>query len=144
MKVYKLSRTPAHRRALFRNLVTDLIRHERIETTTAKAKAIQRIAEKMITHGKKGQGSNEHQLSRFIFDRSLIPKIMGPLAERYRDRPGGYTRIVNLHRRFSDSARMSIIELIDNPFPPLIPKDFAQQASKFAPGSAKIITSPES
>eukprot|EP01135_Chromosphaera_perkinsii_P006507 Nk52_evm1s529 gene=Nk52_evmTU1s529 len=121
VKVYKLSRTSAHRKALFRNLMTDLIRHERIETTLQKAKAVKPQVEKLITYGKKGQQSHINEAKRVLFDHSLLPKLFGPLAQRYGQKDGNYTRIMRIPDRKCDSAQMAVIELVNNEFPPLRP-----------------------
>ena len=109
----KLGRTSAHRKALFRNLVTSLLEHERIETTDAKAKEVRRIAERMITMGKRGSLHARRQALTVIRSRDVTAKVFGELAERYRDRPGGYTRVLKVRQRVGDAAPMSIVELVD-------------------------------
>ena len=93
-------------------MVTDLLRHERIRTTEAKAKEIRGLAEKMITLGKKGSLSHRRQAIGFITDESVVRKVFDDLAERYADRDGGYTRVIKLHSRQGDSAFMAQIELV--------------------------------
>ncbi len=113
----KLGRTPSHRLAMYRNMVTSLLDHERIETTDAKAKEVRRIAERMITLGKKGGLHNRRRALRVIRERSIAAKVFDDLAERYRERQGGYTRILKLGNRVGDNASMSIVELVE-PGPP--------------------------
>lgn len=111
----KLGRTSAHRQALFRNLVTSLVEHERIETTDAKAKQVRRIAERMITLGKRGDLHARRLALRVLRSREAAAKVFGDLAERYQKRPGGYTRIVKTRTRVGDAAPMAILELVDAP-----------------------------
>ena len=108
----RLSRPTDHRLALYRNLVTDLLRHERIRTTEAKAKEIRGMAEKIISHGKKGTLHNRRQALRFVYDDTVVKKVFDDLAQRYAERPGGYTRIVKLGPRGGDAAPMAVIELV--------------------------------
>ena len=108
-----LSRDTGHRKALFRNLVTDLLAYEKIKTTEAKAKEIRGIAEKMITLGKNGGLDARRQLLAFINDKKVVDKVLGNLAQRYAERPGGYTRITRLGRRLGDGASMVQLELME-------------------------------
>lgn len=107
-----LGRSPSHRLAMYRNMVTSLLEHERIETTDAKAKGVRRLAERMITLGKRGDLHARRRALRVIRSRSVTAKVFDDLAERFRDRPGGYTRIIKVRNRVGDSAPMSIIELV--------------------------------
>jgi large subunit ribosomal protein L17 len=107
-----LSRSTGHRKALFRNLVTELLAYEKIKTTEAKAKEIRGIAEKMITLGKNGGLDARRQLLAFIYDKKVVDKIFNDLAKRYVERPGGYTRITKLGRRLGDGASMVKLELM--------------------------------
>jgi len=109
----KLGRTSAHRSALLRNLVTALLDHERIETTDAKAKELRRVADRMITLGKRGDLHARRQALAVVRSREVAGKLFGPLAERYRERQGGYTRILKLRTRIGDAAPISLIELVD-------------------------------
>ena len=109
----KFGRSTAHRRALLRNMVTSLLDHERIETTDAKAKDLRRVAERMITLGKRGDLHARRIALRTIQSKKVTSKLFAELAERFRDRPGGYTRITKLRMRTGDAATMSIIELVD-------------------------------
>jgi large subunit ribosomal protein L17 len=108
----KLGRTSSHKEAMFRNMVTSIIKHERIRTTDTKAKELRKLAEKMITLGKRGDLHARRQALAVLKDKSLISKLFGELAERYRNRAGGYTRIVKVGYRFGDNAPVSILEFI--------------------------------
>jgi len=99
---------------MYRNLVTSLFEHERVRTTDAKAKGVRSLAEKMITLGKRGDLHARRRALRVIRRREVAAKVFDDLAERYRDRPGGYTRIVKLGMRPGDAASMSIIELVES------------------------------
>ncbi len=107
-----LSRSTGHRKALFRNLVTDLLAYEKIRTTEAKAKEIQALAEKMITLGKKDGLEARRQMLAYLYDKSLVDKVIKDIAVRYAERTGGYTRITKLGPRLGDNASMAQIELV--------------------------------
>jgi large subunit ribosomal protein L17 len=107
-----MSRESGHRKALYRNLVTDLLKHEKIVTTEAKAKEIRGMAEKMITLGKKSGLSSYRQALAFITDEKVAAKVFSELGPRYKERPGGYTRLTKLEPRLGDGARMAQIELV--------------------------------
>jgi large subunit ribosomal protein L17 len=107
-----LSRDSGHRKALYRNLVTDLLKHEKIVTTEAKAKEVRGMAEKMITLGKKGGLNCYRQALAFITDEKVAAKVFSELGPRYKERPGGYTRITKLQPRLGDNARMAQLELV--------------------------------
>jgi len=109
----KLSRTSAHRKALLRNMVTSLLEHEQIRTTDAKAKELRGVAERMITLGKRGTLHARRQALKTIRSKGVTSKVFDELAERYRERPGGYTRVIKLGHRAGDAAPISIIELVD-------------------------------
>ncbi|MEE9400373.1 MAG: 50S ribosomal protein L17 [Dehalococcoidales bacterium] len=109
----KLGRSMSHRRALYRNLVTDLLKYEKIITTEAKAKEVRGMTEKMITLGKGGRLHDLRQALSFIFDESVAKKLFSELAERYAERPGGYTRIIKLGPRLGDGAPMVQLALIE-------------------------------
>jgi len=109
----KLSRTSAHRKAMLRNLVTSLLDHERIETTDAKAKELRRLADRMITLGKRGDLHARRQALAVIRKRETTAKLFDELADRFRERPGGYTRVLKTRRRVGDAASMSIVELVE-------------------------------
>ncbi len=109
----KLSRTSSHRKALLRNMVTSLLEHEAIRTTDAKAKELRGVAEKMITLGKRGTLHARRQALATIRSKEVTAKLFDELAGRYRQRAGGYTRILKLGPRPGDAAPMAIIELVD-------------------------------
>jgi large subunit ribosomal protein L17 len=106
------SRASGHRKALYRNLVTALLKHEKIVTTEAKAKEIRGMTEKMITLGKKGGLSCYRQALAFITEETVTEKVFSELGPRYKERPGGYTRMTKLEPRLGDNAHMAQIELV--------------------------------
>lgn len=108
----QLSRKTKHRWALFRNLVTSLLDRERIETTEQKAKEIRGYADRMITLGKQGDLDARRQALSFIRDKSVVSKLFSDVAGRFRDRNGGYTRMIKTRRRVGDAASMVAIELV--------------------------------
>ncbi|HET9554465.1 MAG TPA: 50S ribosomal protein L17 [Anaeromyxobacteraceae bacterium] len=109
----RLDRTTEHRTAMFRNMVTSLLRHEKIVTTTPKAKELKRIADKVITAAKRGTPHARRLVNRDVRDVEVLVKLFGPIAERFKSRPGGYTRIVRVGRRAGDNAEMAVIELVE-------------------------------
>ncbi len=109
----KLNRTSTHRKAMFSNMVVSLLTHEQITTTLPKAKELRRVADKMITLGKRGGLHARRQALSYLADKAAVGKLFGSLAERYKDRPGGYTRVLKTGFRYGDSAPMAIIELVD-------------------------------
>jgi len=114
----KLGRNSSHRKAMFRNMVTSLLEEERIQTTDAKAKELRGLAERMITLGKRGDLHARRQALAVIRSKDVTAKLFDELAERYKERPGGYTRILKLGHRTGDAAPVSIIELVDSPASP--------------------------
>lgn len=108
-----LSRSPSHRKALLRNMATSLFRHERISTTTARAKELRPYAERLISLAKRGDLHARRLVARRIGDREVLGKLFDDLGPRYNDRPGGYTRILKLGTRKGDGADMALIELVD-------------------------------
>ena len=113
IKNKKLNKTSSHRKAMFMNLSNALIKHEQITTTLAKAKELKRFVEKVITLGKKGDLSARRKTISNLQDHQMTKKIFEKLSERYKDRPGGYTRIIKLGNRFGDNAPVAVIELVD-------------------------------
>ncbi len=109
----KLSRPSGQRRALYRNLVTDLLRYEKITTTEAKAKEARSLAEKMITLGKGSDLHARRQALAFVIDEEVVGKVFDVLAKRYADRAGGYTRLFKLGPRLGDGAPMARLELVE-------------------------------
>lgn len=115
-KFRHLSRKSSHRQALLRNLVTSLFEHESITTTWHKAKEAQRLADKLITMGKKNTEASRRRAGAIFYRPvELIPKLFGPLRERYADRPGGYTRVLRVEPLKEDQAASAILELVDSP-----------------------------
>ncbi len=128
----KLGRNPSHRKAMYRNMVTSLMEHGRIQTTEAKAKELRRIADRVINLGRKlplsaleglegealakARAARVHhirQARRWITDRAVLEKVFGEYAERYKDRPGGFTRVLKTGFRAGDKAPMAVVELVD-------------------------------
>tara|TARA_Y100001970_G_scaffold285193_1_gene404250 strand:+ start:758 stop:1180 length:423 start_codon:yes stop_codon:yes gene_type:complete len=127
----KLNRTSSHRKALLANLAVALIKHEQIKTTLPKAKELAPYVEKLITLGKKGDLSARRRLYSILPEKNWGAKIFDILAERYKERNGGYTRIMKAGFRYGDSAPMAVIELVDRDLEalgqdsgPLIEKEF--------------------
>ena len=108
----QLGRNSSHRRALYRSLVTSLLEHERIETTEAKAKEIRGFTDRMITLGKRGDLSARRRALGFLQSKTVVSKLFSDVAGRFRERNGGYTRIIKTRLRVGDAARMVAIELV--------------------------------
>ncbi|XP_014560765.1 hypothetical protein COCVIDRAFT_23145 [Bipolaris victoriae FI3] len=139
MKYRHLSRSSAHRQALLRNLVTSLFKHETIATTWHKAKEAQRLAEKLVTLGKKNTEATRRRATQIFYEpNEMVPKLFGPIRERYANRPGGYTRVLRIEPLKEDQAESAILELVDGP------KDmrFALTAKTLARRPAKLGLSP--
>ena len=109
----KLNRTSSHRKALLSNMAIALIKHEQIKTTLPKAKELGPFVEKLITLGKKGDLSSRKKAYSILPEKQWAAKIFDVLSERYKDRAGGYTRVLKAGFRYGDSAPMAIIELVD-------------------------------
>ncbi len=109
----KLNRTSSHRKAMFSNMCVSLLTHEQITTTLPKAKELRRIADKLITLGKRGTLHARRQAHSTLRDDETVKKLFGDLAERFKDRPGGYTRVLKAGFRYGDAAPMAVIELVD-------------------------------
>jgi large subunit ribosomal protein L17 len=112
VKSRRFDRPTDQRLALFRGLVTDLLKYEQIKTTEAKAKTVRGLAEKMITLGKSGTLASRRRVLGYVYDKDVAGKVFDELAERYAERPGGYTRIVKLGPRLGDGAPTVILELV--------------------------------
>ena len=108
----KLGRASAHRKAMLRNLVTDLLREGRITTTDTRAKEARRQAEKMITLAKRGDLHARRQVLAYVYDESVVTKLFDEIAPKYEDRQGGYTRILKLGPRKGDNAELVFLELV--------------------------------
>lgn len=113
-----LSVKPPHRRAMMRNMVTSLLEHEKITTTLARAKELRKPLDKMITCGKKGDLASRRRALQFVKSKLAMKNLFGDFAERYKDRGGGYSRIITLGNRRGDGALMAMIVLVDSPKDP--------------------------
>lgn len=109
----KLERKAGHRKALYRAMVTALFRYERIKTTQAKAREIRKVAEKMITRAREDSVHNRRIIARKIGDKKVLSKLFLNIAPRFSERPGGYTRIMKLGRRYGDASEMVLLELVE-------------------------------
>ena len=109
----KLNRTPSHRKAMFANMASSLIEHEQIKTTLPKAKELRPVVEKLVTLGKRGDLHARRLVLSKIGQEPAVKKLFSTIAERYKDRQGGYTRIVKAGFRYGDMAPMAIIEFVD-------------------------------
>ncbi|MEE8278142.1 MAG: 50S ribosomal protein L17 [Thermoanaerobaculia bacterium] len=109
----KLGRTTAHRKALFRNQLASLVQNECIKTTLPKAKELRPIAERVITQGRKDSVHARRMVNRWLADRTLVRKVFDEIGPRFRDRPGGYLRIVKLGPRLGDGAEMAVLEFVE-------------------------------
>lgn len=109
----KLNRTSTHRKAMFVNMTVSLLTHEQIKTTLPKAKELRRYADRMISLAKKGGLHDRRRAFSFLRDDAIVAKLFSTLAERYKDRPGGYTRVLKAGYRYGDNAPMAVIELVD-------------------------------
>tara|TARA_B100000686_G_C16639331_1_gene889160 strand:- start:294 stop:725 length:432 start_codon:yes stop_codon:yes gene_type:complete len=110
----KLNRTSSHRKAMFANMAVSLIKHEQINTTVPKAKELRPLVDKLITLGKRGDlHARRIALSRLQGDKSIVDKLFTTLADRYKERPGGYTRVLKKGFRYGDAAPLAVIELVD-------------------------------
>lgn len=111
----KLNMRPKHRKAMFRNMVTSLFQHEVIETTIAKAKELRRFADRMITYGKRQDHFGRVKILSYVRTEEVSRKVWNDLAERFRDRHGGYVRVLRTRNRRGDNAQMAVVELVDTP-----------------------------
>jgi len=109
----KFNRTSSHRKAMFANMAVALLKHEQIKTTLPKAKDLRRVVDRLVTLGKRGDLHARRQAYAMLRDDGTTEKLFGTLAERYRDRPGGYTRVIKAGFRYGDMAPMGVIELVD-------------------------------
>jgi large subunit ribosomal protein L17 len=127
----KLGRDSAHRKALYSNLAGALIEHGRIKTTVTKAKAVKPIAEQMITLGRRGDLHARRQATAFLRSRDVVHKLFAEVAPRFKDRPGGYSRIIRIGTRAGDAAEMVYLELVDEEY-------VAQQLEERTPEPAAV------
>ena len=117
----RLGRNTPHRTAMLRNMVTSLFDHEKLTTTDARAKELRKVADRMITLGKRGDLHARRQVLSVIRDQTIVAKLFDQIGPRYKDRPGGYTRIIKIGSRLGDNAPQSIIALVE--------EEIASQAS---------------
>lgn len=138
-----LGRETSHRLSLYRNLVTDLLRYERITTTEAKAKEIRPMAERIITLGRKGDLHSRRQALRFVYDPKVVRKVFDVIGPRMATRPGGYLRITGLEPRKGDGARMATIELVDVVDAPPTPRPQRVTAAPSARAATPAVEAPK-
>lgn len=117
----RLGRNTPHRTAMLRNMVTSLFDHEKITTTDARAKELRKVVDRMITLGKRGDLHARRQVLSVIRDQKIVAKLFDQIGPRYKDRPGGYTRIVKIGSRLGDNAPQSIIALVEEEMPTQVP-----------------------
>lgn len=134
----RLGRKTSHREAMFRNMVTSLLDHGKITTTDAKAKEIRVVAERMITLGKRGDLHSMRLAASVIREKSVVSKLFSTVAPRYKDRLGGYTRIIKLGVRQGDAAPLSLIELVEEEIKPSKAKVNPAKTVSAAPVAAKV------
>lgn len=127
----KLGRTSSHRKAMFRNMVTSFLKYEKVETTDTKAKELRRIAEKMVTLGKRGDLHARRQALAYVRDRDVVEKLFEQISSRFKERRGGYTRIVKTGYRTGDNAPMALVEFVGEE------KEKGQKAKKTAKSKQK-------
>lgn len=139
----KLNRTASHRKAMLRNLATSILDKERVTTTVAKAKEVRSLVERLITYGKRGDLHNIRRAARSVRSKDVLKKLFDDIAPTYKDREGGYTRILKLGERRGDNAEMSIIELVGRgQEEPRRPKRAKAGAKKQRPQAAAV-TAPQ-
>lgn len=131
----KLGVTSSHRKAMFSNMAVALIKHEQIKTTLPKAKDLRPIVEKLITLGKKGGLANRRRALSMLRDEDAVSKLFGALAERYKSRAGGYTRVLKAGIRYGDTASMAFIEFMD--------RDVEAKGKDSGPTGEKVEQTPE-
>lgn len=136
MKHRKLNMTRSQRRALFANLTNAVLTHEQISVTLPRAKELRTFVDNMITLGKKGDLSNRRQALAFLRDNEVVSKLFSTLAERYKERNGGYTRVLKAGFRYGDCAPMAVIELVDRDVNAKGAKDLARVAEEKAAAEA--------
>ncbi|MEZ4754492.1 MAG: 50S ribosomal protein L17 [Bdellovibrionota bacterium] len=137
----KFSRTPSHRKAMFRNMVTDLLRHGRLETTVHKAKELRGVVEKYITIAGNDTLAAKRQAYSYLNDKAVVHKLFAEIGPQFKDRPGGYTRVVRTRTRTGDAAELAVIELVQDPYKPT--KKKKSKAKATAKKSAKTKAAAE-
>jgi large subunit ribosomal protein L17 len=138
----KLGRDSAHRKALYSNLAGALIEHGRIKTTVTKAKAVKPIAEQMITLGRRGDLHARRQATAFLRSRDIVHKLFAEVAPRFKDRPGGYARIIKIGPRPGDAAEMAYLELVDEEYVAKERKERTPEPVAAAPVTTEAVEGP--
>ena len=139
----RLGRTTSHRIAMFRNMVTSFLNHERITTTDAKAKELRPIAEKMITFGQKGDLHSMRLAASYIRDKKVVTKLFTAIAPRFKERSGGYTRIIKIGIRPGDNAPLSVIELVEEEIATKAAKKPAKKSAATASAKTRAPKAPQ-
>ena len=139
----KFSRTPAHRRAMFRNMATSLLQHERVETTIHKAKDLRPVAEKIISLGCEDSLHNRRQALSYLKSKEMVHKLFAEIGPRFKERPGGYTRITRTRIRNGDAAEMAVIELVQEDLKPAKKKKKKASAPKKKAAAKKADAKPK-
>ena len=126
----KFQKSPAHRRAMLRNMATSVIREEHIRTTVEKAKEVRRVVDKMVTLGKRNTLASRRAAASYLMDTEIVKKLFSEVAPRFKTRAGGYTRIVRADHRHGDSAQMAYLQFVDVNLAPVVAEkaDVAQSA----------------
>jgi len=140
MGARKLNRSSSHRKAMFSNMAVSLLTHEQIKTTLPKAKELRRVADKMITLGKRGSLHTRRQAFSFLRDDAAVAKLFGALADRYKERSGGYTRVLKAGYRYGDNAPMAVIELMDRDLDAKGAADKARHAQEMDSGQTEDVS----
>lgn len=139
----KLGRNSSHRKAMYRNMVTSLFEHGRVQTTDSKAKEVRRIAEKLITMARKNDLASRRRAFSYVRSRTVVAKLFDEITPGFGARPGGYTRILKLGNRKGDNAPVSLIELVTEAYSPKAPaKKAAPEVKKAAPVVAPAVAAP--
>ena len=138
----RLGGSPAHQRLIVSNLATSLFEHGRITTTEAKARVLRPVAEKLITKAKKGDLHNRREVLKTVRDKSVVHTLFTDIAETFKDRPGGYTRITKIGPRKGDNAPMAVIELVTESYTPSAPKKATKKAAAEKPAPAVEVEEP--
>lgn len=132
----RLNRTSTHRQAMLQNMAVSLLTHEQIKTTLPKAKELRRVADRMVSLGKRGDLHARRQAASYLQDDAAVIKLFSSLAERFKDRAGGYTRVLKAGFRYGDAAPMAIIELVERDVEAKGAGDRARVAAEAAAGEA--------
>jgi len=139
----RLGGSPAHQRLILSNLATALFEHGRITTTETKARVLRPYAEKLITKAKRGDLHNRREVLKVIRDKSVVHVLFTDIAETFKDRPGGYTRITKIGPRKGDNAPMAVIELVTEPYAPKAPSKPAAKPAEAAPAAVEEVEEVE-